>query len=51
LSSTLPELLAALDATLQEHRRCGQLDTGVDGKPGVDDVRLRGQHRASVQPG
>jgi hypothetical protein len=27
----MPELLAALDAFLQEHRRCGKLDTGVDG--------------------
>jgi hypothetical protein len=28
----LPELLAALDAFLQEHRcRCGELDGGVNG--------------------
>jgi hypothetical protein len=26
----LPELLAALDAFLQEHRRCGELDGGVE---------------------
>jgi hypothetical protein len=26
----MPELLAALDAFLQEHRRCGELDGGVD---------------------
>jgi hypothetical protein len=26
-----PELLAALDVFLQEHRRCGDLDGGVDG--------------------
>jgi hypothetical protein len=28
----MPELLAALDAILQEHRRCGDLDGGVDGE-------------------
>jgi len=28
----VPELLAALDAFLQEHRRCGDLDGGVDGE-------------------
>ena len=27
----MPELLAALDAFLQEHRRCGELDGGVEG--------------------
>ncbi len=27
----MPELLTALDAFLQEHRRCGELDGGVDG--------------------
>jgi hypothetical protein len=27
----MPDLLAALDAFLQEHRRCGDLDAGVDG--------------------
>jgi hypothetical protein len=26
----MPELLTALDAFLQEHRRCGELDGGVD---------------------
>jgi hypothetical protein len=26
----MPELLAALDAFLQEHRRCGRLDSDVD---------------------
>jgi hypothetical protein len=25
----MPELLAALDAFLQEHRRCGELESGV----------------------
>jgi hypothetical protein len=25
------DLLAALDAFLQEHRRCGELDGGLDG--------------------
>jgi hypothetical protein len=28
----MPELLAALDAFVQEHRRCGDLDGGVDGE-------------------
>jgi hypothetical protein len=28
----MPELLAALDAFLQEHRRCGELDGGVEGE-------------------
>jgi hypothetical protein len=27
----MPQLLAALDAFLQEHRRCGELDGGDDG--------------------
>src|SRR4030095_14765568 len=27
----MPELLVALDAFLQEHRRCGELDSDVDG--------------------
>jgi hypothetical protein len=26
----MPELFAALDAFLQEHRRCGDLDAGVE---------------------
>jgi hypothetical protein len=29
----MPELLAALDAFLQEHRRCGDLDGEVEGRP------------------
>jgi hypothetical protein len=28
----MPELLAVLDAFLQEHRRCGGLDAGVEGE-------------------
>ena len=28
----MPELLAALEAFLQEHRRCGDLDGGVEGE-------------------
>ena len=28
----MPELLAALDAFLQEHRRSGDLEGGVDGE-------------------
>ncbi len=27
----MPDLLAALNAFLQEHRRCGELDGGVEG--------------------
>jgi hypothetical protein len=27
----MPELLAALDAFVQEYRRCGELDAGIDG--------------------
>jgi hypothetical protein len=27
----MPELFMALDAFLQEHRRCGVLESGVDG--------------------
>lgn len=26
----MPELIAALDASVQEHRRCGELDGGMD---------------------
>jgi len=28
----VPELLAALDAFVQEHRRCGEMDGGVEVK-------------------
>jgi hypothetical protein len=28
----MPELLAALDAFLQEHRHCGELEGGIDGE-------------------
>jgi hypothetical protein len=28
----MPELLAALDAFVQEHRRCGDLDGGLEGE-------------------
>jgi hypothetical protein len=35
----LPELLAALDAFLQEHRRCGDLDGGADGDVICDPPR------------
>ena len=31
VSPPWPELLATLDAFLQEHRRCGDLDGGADG--------------------
>lgn len=30
----MPELLAALEAFVQEHRRCGELDAGVEGRCG-----------------
>ena len=30
-TSPLPELLTALDAFMQEHRRCGEMDGGLDG--------------------
>jgi hypothetical protein len=30
----MAELLTAVDAFLQEHRRCGDLEGGVDGKWG-----------------
>ena len=32
LSPPMPDLLAALDAFLQEHRRCGELAGGVEGE-------------------
>jgi hypothetical protein len=28
----MPDLFAALDAFLQEHRRCGELEGGVEGE-------------------
>ena len=31
-SRPMPDLLAALDAFLQEHRRCGELEGGVEGE-------------------
>jgi hypothetical protein len=33
----MPELLAALDAFMQEHRRCGELDGGpeCEGPPSI----------------
>jgi len=40
----MPELLAALDAFLQEHRRCGELAGGVD----VDRVWMTCDYGASV---
>ena len=36
----MAELLAALDAFLQEHRRCGELDGGVEGGAVVDELRV-----------
>jgi hypothetical protein len=30
----MPELLRALDAFLQEHRRCGELEGGIDWERG-----------------
>jgi hypothetical protein len=34
----MPELLAALDAFVQEHRRCGELDSRRRGRRRLDDV-------------
>jgi hypothetical protein len=34
-------LLADLDAFLQEHRRCGELESAVEGESRVDDVHVR----------
>jgi hypothetical protein len=39
-------LLAALYAFFQEHERCGDLDSAVDGDSGVDDVYVRREDRA-----
>jgi hypothetical protein len=33
----MPELLAARDAFLQDHRRCGELDGGGEGRARVKD--------------
>jgi hypothetical protein len=41
----MPELLAALDAFLQEHRRCGELDGGEDGNGSGWPV-IASRHRA-----
>lgn len=53
---TMPELLAALDAFVQEHRRCGELDGGVDGdvvwmtcECGAKLARMRGELLDSPQ--
>jgi hypothetical protein len=40
----VPALLAALDAFLQEHRRCGELNGSLDGA-GVCGSRARGGRR------
>ena len=45
----MPELLAALDAFMQEHRRCGELDGGLDGERVWMVCDLRGRDRASYQ--
>jgi hypothetical protein len=45
----MPELLAALDAFLQERRRCGDLDAGR-AHARVDDVRLRRGAEAATRP-
>jgi hypothetical protein len=42
----MPELLASLDAFLQEHRRCGDLDAAVEDGLVLDGVRLRSGDRA-----
>jgi hypothetical protein len=42
----MPDLLAALDAFLQEHRRCGELDGGVEG--GVVWMRCSVRHTSFI---
>jgi len=37
----MPEPLAALDAVVQEHRRCGDLDGGLDGRARLASVLVR----------
>jgi len=32
------DLLSALDAFVQEHRRCGELDAAVGSRAGLDDL-------------
>jgi len=44
----MPELLAALDAFVQEHRRCGDLDAGVD--PDRVWMTAWGRSHASSRP-
>ncbi len=53
----MPELLAALDAFLQEHRRCGNLEAGFEGGRvwmacccGASIVRLTRADKAPLAP-
>jgi hypothetical protein len=47
-NSALAELLAALDAFLQEHRRCGELDGGIDETDAEADER-EARERAKME--
>jgi hypothetical protein len=44
----MPELLTALDAFLLDHRRCGDLDGGVEGEC-LDGMRLWGCYREATR--
>jgi len=43
--------LTALDAFYLEHRRCGELDAGVDDDSRVDDVHVRGERDCDEREG
>jgi len=43
----MPELLAALDTFMQEHRRCSELDGGVDAERVWMACDCGARHRAS----
>jgi hypothetical protein len=44
----MPDLLAALDAFVQEHRRCGDLDGRGGEWPRVDGLRLRRRYSVTL---
>jgi hypothetical protein len=46
-----PGLLADLHAFFQEHRRCDDLDSGVEGRPRLDDVYVRRGDQPSIGAG
>jgi hypothetical protein len=41
-------LLTDLDAFFTDHRRCGELEAGVDWPHRVDRLPVRGQHGAAA---